>query len=480
MNQPRSKPPALDGYRYVDFLGSGGFADVFLYEQASTAREVAVKVLRLGALDAESRRAFVAETTLMARVSAHVFIVTVHDAGTAKDGRPYLVMEYYSRPHYGTRAAEGGIGYAEVVRLGIQVASAVGAAHAEGILHRDIKPANILVNRSGRPGLTDFGIAGSRGVGGQQAGQGFSVPYAPPEILGGDGPGDEVSDVYSLGATLYTILAGRSPFSGPAGRNTGPEVTARILNTPVPPIGRPDVPPVFEHLILQSLSKDPADRPRSALGLALSLQAVQRDCRLEPTPIEAPDAPTARPPASPRSPGDVDGTRSVSRPMVVRPSRARAPEPELVTGFPAAAPVPAAAAAVAPLLTPDLNLAPESETVLAPAPPVRPEPPAPEALVEQPRRVPRAVAVGAAVLVALVAVGSLILALGGGGKEPPTGAPTGAAPGPPPGFGPGAGGVWPPRPAPPRAPTTAAPRSSPTVRPRRRRWRCASPAPPQK
>lgn len=304
MSRPRSQPPVLGGYTFKRLLGQGGFADVFLYEKLHPSREVAVKVLRSHRLNAEARRAFEAEANLMARVSGHPFIVTVYDAATADDGRPYLVMEYYSEPHYGTRAAQGPIGVAEVLRLGVQISSAVEAGHREGIVHRDIKPANILVNRYGRPGLTDFGIAGNRA--GEEASQGWSVPFAPPEILRGESAGDEVSDVYSLAATLYTLLAGRSPFVPTGARTTtGEEVAARVLNDPVPPIERVDVPPALKHVLAQAMSKDPASRPRSALSFARTLQGIQRDCRFQVTQIELPESFSHH---HGSSAGDIDGT----------------------------------------------------------------------------------------------------------------------------------------------------------------------------
>jgi len=407
LSGPRSHPPVLAGYTYKKFLGDGGFADVFLYEKLHPARDVAIKVLRASGLDAEARRAFEAEANLMAKVSEHPFIVTVYDAATADDGRPYLVMEYYSEPHYGRRAAEGGIGIAEVLKLGVQVSSAVEVAHREGILHRDIKPANILVNRYSRPGLTDFGIAGTKA--GEQAGQGWSVPYAPPEILRGDHAGDAASDVYSLAATLYTILAGRSPFAIPGGRSTGEAVTVRVFNDPVPPIRRPDVPPALEHLLRQAMSKDPASRPPTALSFARSLQAVQRERRMELTHVEVPEAPPPRPIASPDEP---DLTRSgaplVLRPVAQPPRPPAIPPAALVTG------VPAAVRSTAPAPPPSLPVpgTQPSDTVH------RPRTSPTDALVEEVDDEPRpTTTVGgpirlvAGLVVALVAVAALYIGL---------------------------------------------------------------------
>lgn len=417
MTEQRSQPPRLEGYTFKEWLGGGGFADVFLYDQRRPSREVAVKVLRLGELDPEARRAFDSEANLMAKVSAHPFIVTVFGADTARDGRPYLVMEYYAEPHYGARAAQGGISVADILRLGVQVGSAVEVAHRAGILHRDIKPANILVNEYGRPGLTDFGIAGARAEGGEEAAAGWSVPYAPPEILSGASAGDEVSDVYSLAATLYTILAGRSPFASTTGRISGHELQARVLNLPVPPIRRQDVPASLEHLLVQAMAKEPANRPRSALSFARSLQRIQRELRFELTQLEVPEVPIARP-ARPSQ--DADGTRA-GRLQVVRPEGLSG----LVTGAPVAA-VPI----VAPpevFQGPVPELAPASETVHRAPASADPLPsaadPRPEA---EPggRVVPRPIALVAAMVVGVVAVAALLVGLNvgrdGGSHPTPT------------------------------------------------------------
>jgi serine/threonine protein kinase len=104
-----------------------------------------------------------------------------------------------------------------VLRTGIQVASAVETAHKAGILHRDIKPANILTSEYNRPGLTDFGIATST-IGGTEA-EGLSIPWAPPEVVNASAPPEVSADIYSLAATTYTLLAGRSPFELSSGSN---------------------------------------------------------------------------------------------------------------------------------------------------------------------------------------------------------------------------------------------------------------------
>ncbi|HRE02158.1 MAG TPA: serine/threonine-protein kinase, partial [Ilumatobacteraceae bacterium] len=233
--QPKP-PPMLDGFTAGRLIGVGGYADVYLYEQHRPAREVAVKVLAVDVLhDDSQRRRFTTEADLMARVSRHPYIVPVFQADIARDGRPYIVMEYYPGANFLERVRREQFSVADVLRVGINIASAVETAHRAGILHRDLKPANILTSEFGRPGLTDFGIAAPDDQQNDEA-DGLSIPWAPPEAFGADRL-DERADVYSLAATVYHLLAARSPFEISGVSSTPLELIARIERLPVPPIG---------------------------------------------------------------------------------------------------------------------------------------------------------------------------------------------------------------------------------------------------
>lgn len=291
MKPPRKgAPPKIPGLVFVQPLGSGGYADVYLYEQQSPRMPVAVKVLKSEGLTDALRQQFVDEADTMAQLGDHPYIVQVFRSGTSEDGRPYLVMKYYPPPNLAARAKQQRFSVEDVLRMGIQLASAVETAHRAHITHRDIKPANVLISTYGAPGLTDFGIAGR----GRRAGDfepentddvGVSVPWAPPEVLYGQSNGDERADVYSLAATLWQLLVGRSPFEVPGGDNGAYALMPRIRSTPVPPTGRQDVPAGLERLLAQSMAKDPAHRPASALEFARALQAVEQQQRLARTPI---------------------------------------------------------------------------------------------------------------------------------------------------------------------------------------------------
>ncbi|MEI3848703.1 MULTISPECIES: protein kinase domain-containing protein [unclassified Microbacterium] len=287
MSRPPSPPPRLAGFTYVEPLGTGGFADVFLYEQELPRRRVAVKVLLADRLASGAAQEFSDEANVMAMLSTHPAIVTIHQAGVAEDGRPYLVMEYCPRPNLQQRARKEPFTVAEALRVGVQVAGAVETAHRAGVLHRDIKPANILVTEYNRPALTDFGIASTTGAVSEASG--MSIPWSPPESFADPPTSGVRSDVYALGATVYTLLTGRSPFEKTGERNRGADLIARIEREPLPPLGRPDAPESLRGVLERAMAKDPAQRYPSAVSFARALQKVQIELAHSVTPIDIVD-----------------------------------------------------------------------------------------------------------------------------------------------------------------------------------------------
>lgn len=284
-----SAPPQLPGFEYVELLGMGGFADVFKYEQLGLRRPVGVKVLFRGLGDS-GQASFEAEAKLMAQLSNHPSIVSIYAAGAAEDGRPYLVMEYCPPPGLDKRIRHRPMAVNKALEIVIQISGAVETAHRLGILHRDVKPANILFTEFGRPALTDFGISVSTAPGiGAAEGVGVSVPWAPPEqLVDGTATGPE-ADVYSLSATLWNMLAGRSPFELPSGPNDPWEVSKRIRSDSVPRVGRADVPESLERVLRTAMAKEPAQRYSTALEFARALQTVQTELHLPTTSIEIRD-----------------------------------------------------------------------------------------------------------------------------------------------------------------------------------------------
>uniref|UniRef100_UPI00262CC4B5 serine/threonine-protein kinase n=1 Tax=uncultured Cellulomonas sp. TaxID=189682 RepID=UPI00262CC4B5 len=333
-----SSPPQIPGYTVGRLLGMGGFADVFLYTQHLPRRPVAVKVVPAESLDADVLARFGTEADLMAQLSHHPSIVTIHHAAVADDGRPYLVMEYCARPGLGARYRTERISVAEALRIGIRLASAVETAHRAGILHRDIKPANVLTTDFGWPALTDFGIAATTGWSGGCA-VGMSIPWSPPELLAAVPDGDVRADVYSLAATVYSLLAGRSPFEVPGGSNGAADLVARIERQPLAGTGRTDVPPSLEAALARAMEKNPVHRFHSALALARALQAVELELMLPGTPVELAQEgaePRTDPAAGVRAPERADDGPTRLRPVVTI-------DPE---GDPADGPAPAPAGPV--------------------------------------------------------------------------------------------------------------------------------------
>ena len=278
------EPPQLPGFEHVNLLGSGGFADVFLYDQQLPRRQVAVKVMVADAGDERARAAFTREANLMAQLSTHPAIVTIHAAAVSSDGRPFIVMEYCPKPNLGVRYKRERFSVPEVLALGVQIAGAVESAHRVGILHRDIKPANILVTQYRRPALTDFGIA-TTGESTSAAG-GMSIPWSPPEAFDSPPKASAASDTFSLAATLYTLLAGRSPFELPGHSNGQLDLTRRIRQGEIAPLTRSDVPDSLRTVFEIALDPEPERRYTTALALGHALQRIETELALPVTTID--------------------------------------------------------------------------------------------------------------------------------------------------------------------------------------------------
>ncbi|MDX3181632.1 serine/threonine-protein kinase [Streptomyces sp. ME02-7008A-1] len=260
-------------YRLGDVLGRGGMGKVWRAHDEVLHRTVAVKELTAGLYAAEADRAVLhARTQKEARAAAritHPGVVTVHDV-IEYDNRPWIVMQYVDGPSLADAAKESGeVEPREAARIGLHVLGALRAAHAAGVLHRDVKPANVLLARDGQVLLTDFGIAAIEGDStitrtGELVG---SIDYLAPERVRGGDPGP-ASDLWSLGATLYTAVEGNSPF-----RRTSPISTmqAVVAEEPPPPVRGGALAPVITAL----LRKDPSDRPTAEEAERMLLDAME-------------------------------------------------------------------------------------------------------------------------------------------------------------------------------------------------------------
>ena len=256
-------------YRLVELLGSGSMGEVWRAHDERLDRTVAVKqLLPAAGLSEIAARQGTERAMREARITAklqHPHAVTVHDV-VEHDGRPCLVMEYVpARSLSSVLAERGTLPPVEVARIGQQVAAALAAAHAAGIVHRDVKPDNVLLTEDGGAKITDFGI--SRAVGdGSVTGPGIVVgtpAYLAPEIAAG-GAATYASDVFSLGATLYQAVEGGPPFGYDENTIT---LLQRVAEGQFPP---PRQAGPLEPLLGWLLRRDPAQRP----GMAQAADAL--------------------------------------------------------------------------------------------------------------------------------------------------------------------------------------------------------------
>ena len=291
-------PPILPGLAYIRPLGSGGFADVFLYEQDMPRRNVAVKVLPSDVRDPDLLRMFNAEADVLAHLSAHPSIVTGYQAGISADGRPYIVMEFCPGSLSQLYRVER-IPVPEVLTIGVKMASALESAHRAGLVHRDVKPSNILITTFGTPVLADFGISSSLARDSADEVLAMSIPWSAPEVVAEQTAGSITSEVWRLGATVYSLLAGQSPFERrERGQNTRELLRRRIARASYAEIPRADVPPSLQAVLSRAMHRDASQRFASAREIGDALREVQTELGLPATPLEvAADewAPTGRP-----------------------------------------------------------------------------------------------------------------------------------------------------------------------------------------
>jgi serine/threonine protein kinase len=272
-------------------LARGGFGVVYRARQPELHRNVAVKVLTAQVHEPRIRSRFERECRAMGMLSDHPGIVTVFDAGFTAEGRPYLAMELMEHGSLAQRLRQQGpLNWGEVLATGIKIAGALEMAHRAGILHRDVKPENILLSGYGEPKLTDFGIARFQGGVETRSGElATSIAHAAPELFNGAPPSIR-SDLYSLGSTLFALLAGAAAF-GSTGEQSVAHVMQRIINDPLPDLRSLRVPDVVCQVVERLMRKDPAARYRTAQEAATALQAAQRVCGIPVTDLVLPDLP---------------------------------------------------------------------------------------------------------------------------------------------------------------------------------------------
>jgi serine/threonine-protein kinase len=265
-----------DRYRIERELGAGGMATVYLADDLRHERKVAVKVLRPELAAVIGAERFLHEIKTTAALS-HPHILPLLDSGEA-DGSLYYVMPYVEGESLRERLdREGELPIHDAVRVLVEVADALVAAHAKGVVHRDIKPDNVML--SGRHALvTDFGIAKAvdEAAGHQTlttTGLAVGTPrYMAPEQCAADPNVDHRADIYALGVMGYELLTGNPPFTGRAPQAV---VAAHLTEAPVPVAEvRPTVPPDLAALIMRCLAKRPADRLQRTEELLRQLETL--------------------------------------------------------------------------------------------------------------------------------------------------------------------------------------------------------------
>lgn len=251
-------------------LGRGGMATVYLAQDHRHDRPVAIKVLRQELAAAIGAERFTREIRLLARLR-HPFILPLHDSGEA-DGQLYYVMPYIDGESLGARIGRmRRLALREALEITREIADALSYAHGEGVVHRDVKPENILLTRQGHALLADFGIARGGLTAASvddrvtRAGLALGTPsYMSPEQVAGEEVGT-ASDIYSLGATLFEMLAGRPPFVADTPTSS---LALQHLTAPVPTLASLGVivSPAIEAAIQKALAKEANERFESAGG----------------------------------------------------------------------------------------------------------------------------------------------------------------------------------------------------------------------
>ena len=256
-------------YEIVGRIGAGGMSNVYKAKDQKLNRFVAVKVLKPEfSADATFVKKFRVEAQSAAGLS-HPNIVNVYDVGE-EDGIYYIVMELVqgiTLKHYIER--KGKLDIREVLNISVQIASGMGAAHANRIIHRDIKPQNVIMSRDGKVKVTDFGIAKAADSTTVTTNAAGSVHYISPEQARG-GYSDEKSDIYSLGITMYEMVTGKVPYDG---ENNVSVALQHIQGNMIPPRQlNPDIPRSVERIILKCTQKKPDLRYSSAKELIMDLR----------------------------------------------------------------------------------------------------------------------------------------------------------------------------------------------------------------
>ncbi|HEX3771590.1 MAG TPA: protein kinase [Polyangiaceae bacterium] len=304
MTAPLASEPLAGRFVIEREVGRGGVGIVYRARDEVTGAPVALKVIALPGVDAGEEARFRREGRVLAGLR-HRGIVQVVAFGQLDDGQPYIAMEWLEGEDIAQRQRRSRLPLSQCVSIAADVADALAAAHAAGIVHRDVKPSNVFLVGSASGGasapppssapasserdpslppppfhvkLVDFGVASAEDAKLTRTGAIVGTPaYMAPEQARGDGEVDARADLYALGATLFEMIAGRPPHVGP----TPIAILARLVTTPAPHLSEvvPDVPLRLEAIVSRLLATAPAERPASAREVAHELRAIVEDLR---------------------------------------------------------------------------------------------------------------------------------------------------------------------------------------------------------
>jgi eukaryotic-like serine/threonine-protein kinase len=261
---------SIGPYRVVRRLGHGGMGVVWLAHDPRLDRQVALKLLPSHRSTDDAARRRLTEEAKAASALDHPHIATIYDIGDAPDGRLFIAMAFYEGESLRDRLERGPLPVGEAVAVATQLADALAAAHAVGIVHRDVKPGNVILTQSGGVKLVDFGVAklpAARAAASLMAG---TPPYMSPEQFRGEEV-DGRADIWSLGVVLYEVLSGRRPFGG-----ADEAALLRAIQNETPPELRqlnPEVPAPLARIVERCLARSPATRFASASELRDALRA---------------------------------------------------------------------------------------------------------------------------------------------------------------------------------------------------------------
>jgi len=285
--QPGSQ---FNRYQILSKLGAGGMGEVFLAEDTSLRRKIAIKILPANSIVDDRAKLRLVREAQSAAALDHPNICAIYEVGES-DGHTFICMQYVSGETLDAFLKHKSLDLSHLLSIAIQVADALAEAHGRGIIHRDIKPANIMITPRGAVKVMDFGLAkvieSSASIQSEAetvqliSAQGAiigTLPYMSPEQVRAD-PLDARSDIFSFGVLLYELVSGHQPFAA----KTAPETASAILTSNPPPLARfsKDLPAELERIVSKAIRKDPEERYQTIKDLLIDLTSLKNEIEFQ-------------------------------------------------------------------------------------------------------------------------------------------------------------------------------------------------------